>query len=206
MNLFQWSHVDDDIFEILIKYHVVVFGGYVRDSLLGINPKDIDCVVELDKLELVHDDLLRLGYQTEHTGDATYRCYLRPEHKKIDLWVSGGTIGGLEGDIDINNLSLVCHRDQDGHGYHYEIEFFREIKTITCDQIIKRLRAKEMYAFSLNDEALYRLSYMQYKGFKIYPHRPEIIYDVVGVEPVDWIARITACLAEHMQKIEKNEN
>jgi tRNA nucleotidyltransferase/poly(A) polymerase len=56
------SDADKVVFEVLSKHHVTIFGGYVRDSYLGINPKDIDCIIDEQHYDGLMTDLIKLGY------------------------------------------------------------------------------------------------------------------------------------------------
>lgn len=62
-----------NVFTILYRNKGVVYGGYVRDMIAGVQPRDIDVVLPADKWDTFVEELLDAGYvsQDRQDNDAT---------------------------------------------------------------------------------------------------------------------------------------
>lgn len=63
----------EEILKVIYAFGGVVFGGYLRDTIAGVQPTDVDMVIDPRQFELLTMALTNYGYQREEDDEADYK-------------------------------------------------------------------------------------------------------------------------------------
>lgn len=145
MSVFEYRSCDREIFTVFEKHYVSVFGGYIRDVIAGVSPNDIDCCVEQDRLQVLKDDLILLGYTI--TQDEGIYVGTHDNLPPLEIIVAESDVTAKEyylGPATIPDYSV----NMLAYGRDYENNLFG-LYVWTCDatvdSVIKNIRLRICY-------------------------------------------------------------
>lgn len=163
-----------ELFDTLKRHFASVYGGYIRDVLRGVPPRDVDVVVENAGYESLREELSALGYELERQEGEDLFVLAHPTRLPIDLLVDredsheNTRLSPMAiPDVDVNDLCYSWNAQIGRYGLdRWADDFARVFRT---RDIVERLRSGAMVAHAHPEAKPARIAKMAQKGFEVRP-------------------------------------